>query len=143
MKKWFVLMTMSGLFLAATTSRADLIVPPKTPKEATPSKGQTQEKDPLQEVMLNGKLSWERQKLANGAEKNGRLLLTENTGEVIALGVAGQIKAAKTGEAIDADKYIGKQVNVTVMARRSHSGKPAISVEQIISIKEAAKPTGP
>ena len=143
MKKWIVLITMSGLFLAATASRADLLVPPRGPTPVNPPNGPAPDKSAPQEVALDGKLSWERLKQPDGTEKNGKLLLTRDNGSVVALGVAGQLKAAKPGETIDADKFIGKQVNVTVMARFSRPGTPVISVEQIVSIKEAAKPAGP
>jgi len=138
MQKWFILVTICSLFMAGTVSRADLLEPPGPHRKILPPP----DADLPQEVALNGKLSWELQKLPDGTEKKGRLLLTEDNGEIVALGMAGQIKAAKPNETIDPDKYIGKRVKVTVLARWSHPGTPVISVEKIISIKEAKKPAG-
>ena len=138
MKKWILLLTIGNLFMAGPNSRADLAVPPRGGKTSP-----APDANAPQETVLYGRLSWELQKMDDGTEKKARLLLTEDTGEIIPLGTAGQIKAGISGEAIDPDKHIGKQVAVTAQVQWSRPGKPVRKVVKVVSIKEApgtAKP---
>ena len=118
MNKTRLTSTLAVLMLMATMVRADVLEPPKA-----------------MEKTLVGHLAWTFTRKADGTEqKNSLILRTAAAGEV-SLGAAGRLSAPAT---LDVEKFVGKNVSVTVMANvASRRGKSVrFSVTSIKDMKE-------
>ena len=126
MWKMSIMTVLAVLTLAATVAQADVIAPPK---------------DPPTEKTLTGKLTWTYAKKADGTEMKSWLKLQTADGREVTLGAAERLPVPAT---LDVDKFVGKDVAVTVMAQETagKQGKPVILVKSIKDIKESppAKP---
>ncbi|MCY2991128.1 MAG: hypothetical protein NTY19_25100 [Planctomycetota bacterium] len=119
MNKTRLTTTMALLLLTAAVIRADTGSRPKGPPA---------------EKTLTGKLAWTFMKRADGTEVKSQLKLqTADAGEV-SLGTASRLSAPAT---LDVEKFVGKNVIVTVMAQETkRGGKTSILVRSIKDMKE-------
>lgn len=106
------------LMLSATMLRADMLGNPKRPASLR---------------TLTGKLSWTYLKKPSGYEEKLWLKLETADGAVANLGYAGRLSAPPT---LDVEKFVGKKVTVTVMARPPGKPRLPISVESIKDMQE-------
>ena len=120
MRRLWIATILAAFTLATTVAQADVLAEPK---------------DPPAEKTLTGNLTWTYVKKSDGTEQKSWLKLQTADGRTVTLGPAQRLSAAPT---VEVEKFIGKQVVVTVMAQETtgKQGTPVIRVQSIKDIKE-------